>query len=62
MALEGMANRSTPAGGGIFLAIGMTAGAGIGLYLGQASIGLLVGLAAGAAVALLMMFMGKRDS
>ncbi len=62
MALEAMANRSTPAGGGIFLAIGMTVGAGIGLYLGQASAGLLIGLAAGAAIALAMMFAGRRDS
>lgn len=36
--------------GGIFLAICLLTGAGIGIYLGQPSLGILVGLAAGIAV------------
>lgn len=41
-------------GGGIFMALGAIIGAVAGLYAGQPSIGLLVGLGAGGAAALIM--------
>lgn len=38
-------------GGGIFVAFALLAGAGVGIYLGQPSLGLLGGLVAGLAIA-----------
>lgn len=38
-------------GGGIYLTIALLAGAGIGIYVGQPSAGILAGLVAGAAAA-----------
>lgn len=47
-------SRKSPPAGGIFLAVLPLAGALIGLKLGEPSIGLLVGLGAGAGAALLI--------
>lgn len=45
------ANRARPAGGGVFWMAALLAGAVIGMALGEVSLGLLVGLVAGAAIA-----------
>ncbi len=40
-------------GGGIFITIALLTGAGIGIYVGQPSLGILGGLATGAAAAII---------
>lgn len=56
-----MDNRSGSkvAGGGIFIAIGVIAGVGIGAAFGQPSIGLLVGFGIGVALAVLTWLMTR---
>ncbi len=46
--------------GGIFIAIGMMAGAGIGIAVGEPSLGMLLGLGAGIAAAIVMAVMDRR--
>ena len=53
---DGTANRN---GGGIFIAIGTVGGAIVGGLMGQPSVGLLAGLALGAAAALLIWWRGR---
>ena len=55
MAKPGMASTPptrTPVAGGALIALGAIAGAVIGLFRGQVTAGFLIGLAAGAAIAL----------
>lgn len=47
-------NRQSPAGGGIFIVLGIVAGVAVGKLYGQTSIGLIAGIAIGAAIATLM--------
>ena len=49
-----MAAKSPSRGGGIFMVLGLAIGLAIGAARGQPSAGLLIGLAAGSAVALTM--------
>lgn len=53
---DGTKNRS---GGGVFIAIGVLAGAIVGGFMGQPSAGLLVGLGLGALVALAIWWRGR---
>lgn len=45
--------------GGIFLALGLLIGAGFGLYVGQPSLGMVVGFAVGVVAALLVWFLNR---
>ncbi|API59139.1 hypothetical protein BSL82_07305 [Tardibacter chloracetimidivorans] len=58
---QGMIDRKekTGTGGGIFVALFLLGGAGAGLYLGEPSLGLLVGLAGGVAFATLHWLMRR---
>jgi hypothetical protein len=47
-------NPRSPAGGGIFIALGVAAGVTLGRLYGQTSIGLIAGLTLGAAIATLI--------
>jgi len=49
-----------PAGGGIFIVIGIFAGIAIGRYLGQTMIGLLGGFAVGIAIAAALWLRDRR--
>ncbi|HEU0066024.1 MAG TPA: YtxH domain-containing protein [Sphingomonas sp.] len=49
-----MPSPSSPAAGGAFIAIGPIIGAAFGLPFGEATLGFLIGLAVGGAVALLI--------
>ncbi len=53
---DGSKNRN---GGGVFIAIGAIAGAFVGGFMGQASAGLLAGLALGGLAALLIWWQGR---
>jgi uncharacterized membrane protein len=44
-------NRQAPAGGGIFIVLGIVAGVAVGRLYGQTSMGLVGGIAIGAAIA-----------
>lgn len=46
--------------GGIFIALGLLIGAGFGLYLGQPSLGMVVGFGVGIAAALLVWLLNRR--
>ncbi len=50
----GMNKRQSTAGGGILIALGAIGGAVGGFFAGQASLGLIIGVAAGIALALLL--------
>ncbi|MFA5970189.1 MAG: hypothetical protein WC816_13225 [Sphingomonas sp.] len=55
-----MNKRSASTGGGILVAIGAIAGSVGGLYSGQPSVGLIVGVAAGTAAAVLIWLKERR--
>lgn len=56
-----MADQSSSRGGGIFIVLGIAIGVAIGAARGQPSAGLLIGLAAGAAVALTLWLRDRRQ-
>ena len=57
-----MENRNNKAAGGIFIAIGMLGGAIVGVIMDQPSAGMVIGLGAGIAAAVLVWFIdSKRD-
>lgn len=49
-----------PTGGGIFIALGAAAGVVLGRFYGQTSIGLVVGVVAGCAIAALIWWRERR--
>lgn len=55
-----MTQRSSSGGGGILIALGALVGAGAGFLVGEATPGLLIGLALGGALALAIWARGRR--
>lgn len=55
-----MANDRPPAAGGALIALGAIVGAAIGFLVGEATPGMLIGTAAGIAIALLIWWRGRR--
>ncbi len=55
-----MADKSNGRGGGVLIALGAMIGPVIGLYTGQPSIGLLAGVAIGAALAAVIWLRDRR--
>ncbi len=49
----------SPASGGALIALGLIGGAGVGLAVGQPTIGLLIGLALGVAIAIVIWRRGR---
>lgn len=52
--------RPPPRGGGVLIAIGLVAGAGIGAALGQPTLGLLAGFGIGVGLAIVLMLGDRR--
>jgi hypothetical protein len=55
-----MIQRPPPRGGGVLIAIGLVAGAGIGAAMGQPTLGLLAGFGIGVALAIVLMLGDRR--
>lgn len=51
---------SSPVAGGVFIALGMLTGAGFGVYWGQPSLGMVIGLGVGIAAALLVWLLNRQ--
>lgn len=56
-----MENQKNKAAGGIFIAIGMLGGAIVGVIMDQPSAGMVIGLGAGIAAAVLVWFIDSRS-
>jgi UDP-N-acetylmuramyl pentapeptide phosphotransferase/UDP-N-acetylglucosamine-1-phosphate transferase len=55
-----MTKRPPPRGGGVLIAFGLVAGAGVGAALGQPSLGLLAGFGIGVVLAIVLMLGDRR--
>jgi len=55
-----MASRSSPAGGGILVALGAILGVAFGLSQGEVVPGFLIGIAIGIVAALILWWVGRR--
>ncbi len=56
------APKAAPMAGGFFMALGMLGGGAIGIFLGESSAGMIIGLSAGNVIALLIWFRDRRNS
>lgn len=52
--MENDTSRKPMVAGGVFIALGMLAGAGFGIYIGQPSAGMIIGLVMGISLAVLI--------